>query len=128
MEYFQIEYCSGRCSSNSTNNNNQQQIKQIWQFSDTENVEQTMRRSAMSHAVLIVDCLFLTRNFHQQLRDIVKLAYQIVFNHLAQNRRLRQQKKKKQDNASHKAQPQKKKYRSDNNGMNEWMIRKLTCV
>lgn len=129
MEYFQIEYCSGRCSSNSTNNNNQQQIKQIWQFSDTENVEQTMRRSAMSHAVLIVDCLFLTRNFHQQLRDIVKLAYQIVFNHLAQNRRLRQpKKKKKQDNASHKAQPQKKKYRSDNNGMNEWMIRKLTCV
>lgn len=94
MEYFQIEYCSGRCSSNSTNNNNQQQIKQIWQFSDTENVEQTMRRSAMSHAVLIVDCLFLTRNFHQQLRDIVKLAYQIVFNHLAQNRRLRQPKKK----------------------------------
>lgn len=94
MEYFQIEYCSGRCSSNSTNNNNQQQIKQIWQLSDTENVEQTMRRSAMSHAVLIVDCLFLTRNFHQQLRDIVKLAYQIVFNHLAQNRRLRQPKKK----------------------------------
>lgn len=88
-------------------------------MSDTENVEQTMRRSAMSHAVLIVDCLFLTRNFHQQLRDIVKLAYQIVFNHLARNRRLRQPKKKKQDNASHKAQPQKKKYRSDNNGMNE---------